>query len=102
MRTHALRLRLAYLMRRFLFSSPFLLFLAFSEIKPLKKYNIRINTDLNIKGLDPKNLLFDTFIPSISPPNTRLIYDRGLVGGIYFITWFNVLVVNVDLRKGKN
>tara|TARA_Y100000766_G_C18698822_1_gene503196 strand:+ start:51 stop:782 length:732 start_codon:yes stop_codon:yes gene_type:complete len=56
------------------------------ECAEVEKKPSKIDSDVNIKGLDPKNLLFNTFIPSTSPPNTRLIYDRGVEGDMCFIS----------------
>ena len=45
-----------------------------------------INTDVNIKGIDPKNLLFNTPISTTNSPLTTVLYDRAVEGDMCFIS----------------
>lgn len=51
-----------------------------------EKKDLKIRTDVNIKGIDPKNILFDTPIPSSSSPVSTVLYDRASEGDSCFIT----------------
>ena len=46
----------------------------------------KITTDVNIKGLDPKRLPFDTLIKSTNEPVTQVLYDRAVEGDMCFIS----------------
>jgi hypothetical protein len=45
-----------------------------------------INTDVNIKGIDPKNLLFNTPVSTTNSPLTTVLYDRAVEGDMCFIS----------------
>ena len=45
-----------------------------------------ISTDVNIKGIDPKRLLFDTPISTTNSPLTTVLYDRAVEGDMCFIS----------------
>ena len=45
-----------------------------------------ITTDINIKGIDPKKLLFNEIISTQKKPNTKIIYDRQTEGDMCFMT----------------
>ena len=51
-----------------------------------KEKRPQITTDVNIKGLDPKRLPFDTLIKSENEPVTRVLYDRAVEGDMCFIS----------------
>jgi len=46
----------------------------------------KISTDVNIKGIDPKNLLFNTPISTTKSPLTKVLYDRATEGDGCVIT----------------
>ena len=45
-----------------------------------------IRVDTNIKGIDPKYLLFDEIISTQLEPNTKVLYDRQTEGDMCFMT----------------
>ena len=45
-----------------------------------------ISSDVNIKGIDPKNLLFDTPISTTNAPLTKVLYDRAVEGDMCFLS----------------
>ena len=51
-----------------------------------KEEKKEISTDVNIKGIDPKNLLFDTPISTSKSPLTTVIYDRAVEGDMCFLS----------------
>ena len=56
------------------------------EDKEENKKKEKISTDVNIKGIDPKNLLFDTPLASTKRPLTTVLYDRAVEGDNCFIS----------------
>jgi len=44
------------------------------------------NWDVNIKGMDPRKLPFNTVVTSTTPPNTKILYDRASEGDMCAIT----------------
>lgn len=46
----------------------------------------KITADINIKGVDPKNLKFDVILPATLSPNTKILYDRAVEGDMCFIS----------------
>jgi hypothetical protein len=46
----------------------------------------KISTDVNIKGIDPKNLLFNMPIGTTNSPLTTVLYDRAVEGDNCFIS----------------
>ena len=74
-----------------------------------KKEKKEISTDVNIKGIDPKNLLFDTPISTSKSPLTTVLYDRAVEGDMCFLScnfyngvtskWSNFFV---DLQPFEN
>ena len=64
---------------------------------------------MNIKGIDPKNLLFDTPISTSKSPLTTVLYDRAVEGDMCFLScnfyngvtskWSNFFV---DLQPFEN
>jgi len=51
-----------------------------------KEEKTEISTDVNIKGIDPKRLLFDTPISTTNSPLTTVLYDRAVEGDMCFIS----------------
>ena len=51
-----------------------------------KEEKKEISTDVNIKGIDPKRLLFDTPISTTNSPLTTVLYDRAVEGDMCFIS----------------
>ena len=51
-----------------------------------KEEKKEISTDVNIKWIDPKNLLFDTPISTSKSPLTTVIYDRAVEGDMCFLS----------------
>ena len=45
-----------------------------------------IRVDTNIKGIDPKHLLFNEIISTQLKPNTKVLYDRQTEGDMCFMT----------------
>lgn len=54
--------------------------------RPASSRAARITEDINIKGKDPKMLAFDVVLPSSTPPNTKILYDRAVEGDMCFIS----------------
>jgi hypothetical protein len=54
--------------------------------RPSPSRAARITEDINIKGKDPKMLAFDVVLPSSTPPNSKILYDRAVEGDMCFIS----------------
>ena len=54
--------------------------------KEEKEEKTIIDTDVNIKGIDPKHLLFNTPISTSNSPLTTVLYDRAVEGDMCFLS----------------
>ena len=54
--------------------------------KEEKEEKTEIDTDVNIKGIDPKHLLFNTPISTSNSPLTTVLYDRAVEGDMCFLS----------------